>query len=412
MTKFLRRLFSIEHLCVSAITVLIVSLFYTIITRLEFLDPIGKVVEELQISDIYSQIHNTGTKEKNELITLVDIGDLWQRDEIADVVEEIAKQSPTILATDVIFEGRQSDTIVDNRLSSVFMNAIRDSLPIVLATKLTNYDEEQRCFSDATHSFFVQDLTKTLSVNEGCVNTMNKVGTRVKSYPVYLMQGEDTILSLPAMVAHLLGTEILMHDDNQLPIRFDGTSFSIVKYCDIEKEKDKIANHIVLLGAANEENDKHFTPIGEISGMEIIAHTIKTMVEKSGIYTGGLFWIVFVALLAGYLMNVVELFAKRFFTSWLPRRFGKKDFLWASFMVESEIYDKVLAFVFMVCFTFFTYTLYTNDVIYVNTWLALATVGFIEEGRLIYKAILSYMLKKGVHCPTRSVYANELIKKS
>lgn len=412
--KFIKKTFNIEHLCVSAITVLVIGLLYTIIIRLEFLDPIGKVVEDLQMSDIYFQIHNTGPKEESELITLVDIGDLWQRDKIADVVEQVSQQSPTLLALDVIFEGKQSDTIVDHRLASSILENENSSLPIVLATKLIEYDEEMNCFLGATRSFFVADSTLFVYnsiVEEGSVNMMNKVGTRVKSYPVYLMQGEDTVFSLPAMVAHMLGTDVNLSKGSEQPIRFEGTTFPVVHYSDIEKERAKIENHIVLMGAANEESDKHFTPIGEISGMEIIAYTIKSMVEKNGIIIGGLFWIILVALLAGYLMNVVELFSKQFFTRWLPRQFGKRSFLWASFMVESEIYDKIVAFAFMVVFTFFTYMLYANDIFYVNTWLALATVGFIEEGRLIYKAILSYMKRKGLKFPLSSIYADELTER-
>ena len=66
----------------------------------------------------------------------------------------------------------------------------------------------------------------------------------------------------------------------------------------------------------------------------------------------------------------------------------------------------------MVIFTGFTYWLFFRHGFYVNTWLALATIAFIEEGRLIYKAWLSYRRKKGhQRAGSYSLYAHELEEK-
>ena len=60
LKKCLRILFNIDNLIISIITTALLCGLLTIIKRLEFLDPVEKVVEELSMMEVYFHINNSG----------------------------------------------------------------------------------------------------------------------------------------------------------------------------------------------------------------------------------------------------------------------------------------------------------------------------------------------------------------
>ena len=384
LKKCLRILFNIDNLIISIITTALLCGLLTIIKRLEFLDPVEKVVEELSMMEVYFHINNSGEKEMSQEISIVDITDLSerQRDSIAIVVNQIIELKPSILGVDVIFERPLSDTEADDKLANAFLST-PDDIPIVMAEKLALPNSETRTFGMVTHSFFVDGL-----LEEGGVNVIEKPTTNLKHYPVYLMTETDTVY--------------------EHTINYESVDFPVINYRELQENKQLITGRKVLLGAFYEERDKHLTPLGELPGIKVLAYTIHSMQQNKHIWQGSLFWIILMAVLAGYFMNAFE-----FLMSWLivkvPKSRGKDIPLFLKFFTESEIYDKIVAFIFMVFFTGFAYWLYAKQYIYINTWLALGTIAFIEEGRLIYKAWLVFLYKKGLtKASQHSIYYKEI----
>jgi hypothetical protein len=405
LKKCLRILFNIDNLIISIITTALLCGLLTIIKRLEFLDPVEKVVEELSMMEVYYHINNSGEKEMSQEISIVDITDLSerQRDSIAIVVNQIIELKPSILGVDVIFERPLSDTEADDKLANAFLST-PDDIPIVMAEKLALPNSETRTFGMVTHSFFVDGL-----LEEGGVNVIEKPTTNLKHYPVYLMTETDTVYSLPAKIVEILSGEKVVPDrDCEHTINYESVDFPVINYRELQENKQLITGRKVLLGAFYEERDKHLTPLGELPGIKVLAYTIHSMQQNKHIWQGSLFWIILMAVLAGYFMNAFE-----FLMSWLivkvPKSRGKDISLFLKFFTESEIYDKIVAFIFMVFFTGFTYWLYAKQYIYINTWLALGTIAFIEEGRLIYKAWLVFLYKKGLtKASQHSIYYKEI----
>jgi hypothetical protein len=405
LKKCLRILFNIDNLIISIITTALLCGLLTIIKRLEFLDPVEKVVEELSMMEVYFRINNSGEKEMSQEISIVDITDLSerQRDSIAIVVNQIIELKPSILGVDVIFERPLSDTEADDKLANAFLST-PDDIPIVMAEKLSLPNSETRTFGMVTHSFFVDGL-----LEEGGVNVIEKPTTNLKHYPVYLMTETDTVYSLPAKIVEILSGEKVVPDrDCEHTINYESVDFPVINYRELQENKQLITGRKVLLGAFYEERDKHLTPLGELPGIKVLAYTIHSMQQNKHIWQGSLFWIILMAVLAGYFMNAFE-----FLMSWLivkvPKSRGKDIPLFLKFFTESEIYDKIVAFIFMVFFTGFTYWLYAKQYIYINTWLALGTIAFIEEGRLIYKAWLVFLYKKGLtKASQHSIYYKEI----
>ena len=405
LKKCLRILFNIDNLIISIITTALLCGLLTIIKRLEFLDPVEKVVEELSMMEVYFHINNSGEKEMSQEISIVDITDLSerQRDSIAIVVNQIIELKPSILGVDVIFERPLSDTEADDKLANAFLST-PDDIPIVMAEKLALPNSETRTFGMVTHSFFVDGL-----LEEGGVNVIEKPTTNLKHYPVYLMTETDTVYSLPAKIVEILSGEKVVHDRYcEHTINYESVDFPVINYRELQENKQLITGRKVLLGAFYEERDKHLTPLGELPGIKVLAYTIHSMQQNKHIWQGSLFWIILMAVLAGYFMNAFE-----FLMSWLivkvPKSRGKDIPLFLKFFTESEIYDKIVAFIFMVFFTGFAYWLYAKQYIYINTWLALGTIAFIEEGRLIYKAWLVFLYKKGLtKASQHSIYYKEI----
>lgn len=405
LKKCLRILFNIDNLIISIITTALLCGLLTIIKRLEFLDPVEKVVEELSMMEVYFHINNSGEKEMSQEISIVDITDLSerQRDSIAIVVNQIIELKPSILGVDVIFERPLSDTEADDKLANAFLST-PDDIPIVMAEKLALPNSETRTFGMVTHSFFVDGI-----LEEGGVNVIEKPTTNLKHYPVYLMTETDTVYSLPAKIVEILSGEKVVPDrDCEHTINYESVDFPVINYRELQENKQLITGRKVLLGAFYEERDKHLTPLGELPGIKVLAYTIHSMQQNKHIWQGSLFWIILMAVLAGYFMNAFE-----FLMSWLivkvPKSCGKDIPLFLKFFTESEIYDKIVAFIFMVFFTGFTYWLYAKQYIYINTWLALGTIAFIEEGRLIYKAWLVFLYKKGLtKASQHSIYYKEI----
>lgn len=405
LKKCLRILFNIDNLIISIITTALLCGLLTIIKRLEFLDPVEKVVEELSMMEVYFHINNSGEKEMSQEISIVDITDLSerQRDSIAIVVNQIIELKPSILGVDVIFERPLSDTEADDKLANAFLST-PDDIPIVMAEKLSLPNSETRTFGMVTHSFFVDGL-----LEEGGVNVIEKPTTNLKHYPVYLMTETDTVYSLPAKIVEILSGEKVVPDrDCEHTINYESVDFPVINYRELQENKQLITGRKVLLGAFYEERDKHLTPLGELPGIKVLAYTIHSMQQNKHIWQGSLFWIILMAVLAGYFMNAFE-----FLMSWLivkmPKSRGKDIPLFLKFFTESEIYDKIVAFIFMVFFTGFAYWLYAKQYIYINTWLALGTIAFIEEGRLIYKAWLVFLYKKGLtKASQHSIYYKEI----
>jgi hypothetical protein len=91
------------------------------------------------MTDIYYKILNSDeSTDVCSSITLVDMTELTQRKDIAQVIREINDMKQSVLGIDIIFEGEKSDAEGDTLLIEACMQG--NSSNTVLAYKLTNSD--------------------------------------------------------------------------------------------------------------------------------------------------------------------------------------------------------------------------------------------------------------------------------
>lgn len=395
MKNLLRNIFHIDHIIVAGLTIIIIELMVVITINLDFLSPVVRALNSFSMTDIYYKIQNSGDPtEVCNTITLVDITELTHRKDIAKVIKEINKMKPSVLGIDIIFEGEKSDQEGDELLAEACLNC--NPSKTVFAYKLTNYNESKQTYQRSLHSYFSMGH----EIKEGFVNLVDNPEKSVRRYANMLPFQNRQVYSFPYQISQLV-TPKATSDETMYTINYKPVVFPVIKYNELDNYKDYITDHIVLIGATQEERDKFYTPIGQKSGMEILAYTILSMTEDSPVEHASPWIVILWALIAGYLTNLIDFF--------LTKRVQKRQSTMMVFITQSEFYDKVISFIVMVLITWVSFELYIKCSYFVNTVLPLATIVLIEEGRLLYVGILSVLKKKKqINIVKKSIYANEI----
>ena len=378
----LRQLFHIDHLIVTVLTLIIIKVLVAIAINLDFLSPVVRSLENFSMTDIYYRIMNTSTQTETDCtITLVDMTELTHRKDIAKVIRQIKELKPKVLGVDIIFEGHMSDEEGDHALVEACLDG--DSANIVWAYKLTKYDDKNGRFQDCLHSFFVTEGNQ----KEGFVNLVSNPAKSIKQYAVTLPYKDTVVYSLPARIA-LATSDVKLANERSHTINYKPVTFPVVS-CDSNSLANfsvLITDHIVLLGTTQEERDKYYTPIGQKSGLEILAYTILSMVEEEHIHHAGTWMAILWALLVGYIVNLLDFFQ--------TKRMGKRRSTIMVFVTQSKIYNKVVSLLVMIFITGVSFELFAKCNYFVNTLLALSTIVLIGEGRLLYVGLLSVLKRK------------------
>jgi hypothetical protein len=78
------------------------------------------------------------------------------------------------------------------------------------------------------------------------------------------------------------------------------------------------------------------------------------------------------------------------------------------FIMSSGLYVKFIYFTLMVLLTWGSFALYTRGHFNIDTILALSTIVFIGEGRLLYRGILTVLKRYNISIWKKSLYAQEI----
>lgn len=391
MKAFLRKIFSIDHVIVSAMSLSVVGAFAFMVFNISFLNPIARGLSGFSMSNIYYSIINDEVKPpRNELITIVDMTELHKREQLASVLDDIHDMQPVAIGVDVIFEGYKGDIEGNALLTDTYFNMGED---VVTAVKLADYNAEKGVYERKIRSFFVED---GVPVTEGCVNLFNGPEKTVQSYPVYQLCQEDTISTLPARMAMMVGEDVPTYR-HLMDIHYKPDSFAIVSWRDIAANRDLIEGHIVLFGTTQEENDMHYTPVGKIPGVEVIAYATQTMIDHFDITRQSRLSAILWTLLVCVLVNISNFF----FASWLKR---KNNF--TRMLDEWTLIYSFHTFFWMTLVTWITFLLFIRADYYADTVLLLSSLALMTPCRYFYVAFIHY-LEKTVHWKflQRSIYS-------
>lgn len=366
-----KRLFSTSHVIVAILLLLMVKVLAEVTTRLSFFDPVQRAINNFSISDIYYQVlEEADNKTESPFITIVDASTLYDRGRIAEAIHEINACQPAVVGLDVMFEGLKGDTLG----SELLVEAIHEIQNPVTAFKLKDRNMVTGEFTNSTHSFF----SPLEHVEEGYINLQRvSLGGAVRDMGTWNILNGDTVHSLPYLMAHKFSANVVY---DKLPKRqlidYTPTDFPVVPYDSIFYHQELIKDRIVLLGAVNDPEDKHYSPYGRIPGSVIQAYTIQTLIEHHSIYE------------VGWELNILITFLVLVFTGMVQNEISyrakhSKNIL-IQFMFQSDLIKNVMNFIWMAFLMWINFLIFIQLDIYFNPTIMLICIALLVEVRLFY----------------------------
>lgn len=374
--KLIKYIFRADHLIVTMITVVMLVLLSLFTFNVSFMNPVAKAMKNLSMTDIFYKMENaSGTKDTCQLITIVDMTELTERGAIGEFLNKLYSMNPAIVGIDLIFEGEKDD-IEGNLILEESVETIADKA--VFANKLIDYDEERNEFTQTVHSYF----SSAFQIEEGYANiTDNMENSTIRMLTLTQNKSGKKYYSFPAQIAKKMGAKV----DNdktgtEVYINYSPTIFPTISYKDLEKNKQLIEGHIVFVGAMQEEQDMHLSPLGKTSGLEIQAYSTLTLLEHKNIKSISLFACFIIGFILCYLFELLIDITDNYFR--------KKKSRIASFLYEAEIPVQAVSVLFLLLVTFCSFALFIQQGIYVDTILILALSVLVLESRNLYHAFL------------------------
>jgi len=238
-------------------TFIVAGILYFAFVNLSILDPFEKAFKDFKFTDIfYSELINKDQRNNKIVIVNIKHADRFQ---IAQVIDKIDAQGPSVIGLDIIFEDRKSEFI-----DSILKSSLASAKSLVTAyfhendSVVNNHDYFQ--FNGETKGYINLDLEGQNSV------IRNFLGVKGDNNNEYAFA---TQLALKA--GYLKETYAKKELKNQIPINYIGNKDIFLSF-DIEEALNKeeipaFKDAVVILGYLGDGNesfdieDKHFTPL-------------------------------------------------------------------------------------------------------------------------------------------------------
>ena len=269
-----------RHIIITMLAFVLVITFALIAFNLPFMSPVAEAIKEFEMTDVYCQIlqDTDDGEEVSDVVTIVDMSELYSRRELAKGIQDIEAQHPKVVGVDVVFEGLKEDSIGDEMLAEVALS--NDN--IVFSYKLLDYVNDSIGHETTVHSFFADEEG---AVKEGFTNMPRNLYGGIKRNLSLGGKAEGKLVpSFITMVSNLYaGKETGRVEERDVSINFIPRHYRVVHPDSIALHPEYIKDKLVLFGAMKDEYDMHYTPLGKMAGVELLAYSIETLLEQSEI---------------------------------------------------------------------------------------------------------------------------------
>lgn len=186
--------------------------------------------------------------------------------------------------------------------------------------------------------------------------------------PVYMMGEERT--SLVYEVAKLYSeSKLIDNGKTDVSVNFRPTEFRIVPSDSIRYYKDLIKDHVVLFGAMNELADMHYTPLGEMAGVKLLAYSIQTLLEQTEVrHLPG--WL---TAIISFIIVLVTYLWRKGYMKWAKS--NKSE--WMRFFLTSTFVVGIVLFIWSAFLVWLTFLIFMTTDISINLGWAMAAIPFI-----------------------------------
>lgn len=306
--KLLHFLFHKDHFLIIVLAVLVMLLLTVITFTIPMFSPITKALKNISATDLFFQVENKfKIAEKCQDIVIVDMTELHSRSDIGQLLSDIYDAHPKAIGVDLIFEGVKDDIEEDLALEKV----VEKIAPItIFANKLVDYDASEKKFRGCVMSYF-KDL---YSIEEGYTNLDDNMehavvrNTTVSQETIFGKQ-----LSFPVKLAFKSGINHV-EQSGSITIDFHPVKIPVLAFDQVKKKQNQLKGKVVLVGAMKEEQDCHLSPLGKMSGIELQAYSLLTLMKHKSYRLVSKYVSILIAVLLCYVyelfLSVIALFVR------------------------------------------------------------------------------------------------------
>ena len=374
----------IEHIFVVVLAVVLLGLAAILVFSLSFLNPISRAYSNMNFSDLYFQnLRHHEKPDTSDLVTIVDMTSLHERGDLAELLTQIDAMEPATVGVDVIFQGLKDDH-TGNQLLIDAVGSLESKF--IFGNKLLDYDPEQAVFTSQLQSFFCDSV----KIKEGYTNlTDNMEKNVIRNYTTEQSLNSAKVPSFSYAIAKTFDNSLGKPADNSY-INYGNHVFRIVPPDELDDYEDYINNHIVIVGALTEEADAHRSPVGKMSGVEIQAYTLETILQRKDIHNAPswLSWFVAIALCL-----LFELFFQSIVN--YVNKHNKNMFL--VFLLKSSLLTTIILAIGLTVANWICYKMFKHANIYLDATLILSLMALVVIARFYYAGIIAAIRTKSKH---------------
>lgn len=366
-----------RHLSVTLLSIGISALFALVAIFAKPLDPVKRAIKDFSFTDIYYEILKEGSvPDTSRVVTIVDMTRLTSRTEIARLLSDIEKHNPKVIGLDVCFDNEGEDFEGNDSLIAV----ASEHKNIVYSMKMLDWANDSIGWTKCIHSFF-HEITP---LTEGTTNMPRALYDNMKrKVPVYERYEGKWLPSFVTQVSNAYAERDLVGGRTEdVKINFSPTVFRTLTPEQVDSHPELIEGQIVLVGAMYEEADRHWTPVGKIAGVELLAYGVHSIIYSNEIKDMPFPLLCLISLVVIFLVEVIQ--------HWYLKTMAKSNRIFIRHIIGSTYVMSILTFLFtsvLLGLSFLVFKLYGLSF---NLAWALSVITFLGTSRSMYTALTDY----------------------
>lgn len=366
-----------RHLSVTLLSIGISALFALVAIFAKPLDPVKRAIKDFSFTDIYYEILKEGSvPDTSRVVTIVDMTRLTSRTEIARLLSDIEKHNPKVIGLDVCFDNEGEDFEGNDSLIAV----ASEHKNIVYSMKMLDWANDSIGWTKCIHSFF-HEITP---LTEGTTNMPRALYDNMKrKVPVYERYKGKWLPSFVTQVSNAYAERDLVGGRTEdVKINFSPTVFRTLTPEQVDSHPELIEGQIVLVGAMYEEADRHWTPVGKIAGVELLAYGVHSIIYSNEIKDMPFPLLCLISLVVIFLVEVIQ--------HWYLKTMARSNRIFIRHIIGSTYVMSILTFLFtsvLLGLSFLVFKLYGLSF---NLAWALSVITFLGTSRSMYTALTDY----------------------
>lgn len=368
-----------QHICITFLAICITGFFALIAILAKPLDPVKRAIQDFSFTDIYYEIlKESSVPDTCRFVTIVDMTELTDRLDLARLIINVENQKPKVIGLDVCFDNEGEDIAGNNLLIQVAEKYEN----IVFSVKMLDWVDEKTGWSKAIHSFFYE----ITDIKEGTTNMpralYDNIKRRVPLYERYMgMLFPSFVTQLANMYA---GKDIIKNRIDDININFSPTYFRVLSPNDVYNHPEYIHDRIVLIGAMYEDADTHWTPIGKIAGVELLAYGVQSLIYNNEIKTLPLPLLCSISLFIIFIVELLQHFYLRYMS--------ESKYIFNQHIMGSTYVMSIFTFIFTSILLGGCFVIFKIYNLSINLAWALSVVTFLATSRSMYSALRNYFM--------------------